>query len=167
MTEHELQNPDGTMPVTCCTIIAWSCASLRVFRPQLFALLGQVASSNLNSCQSYEVTNLLWAFAELCKQQPQMVESVETTIHLVCDAAAQVFQNRSRSAWKFPVLVSALVSLSALPLHSSQTSLLIVISRELAMKESDARPQQRVPLVQAFDAISMKHPEAGTVVRLG
>ena len=44
MTEHELQYQDGTMPVSCSPIIAWSCASLRVFRPRFFACLGLVAS---------------------------------------------------------------------------------------------------------------------------
>ena len=161
-----MQNADGTMPVTCCTIIAWSLASLRVFRPRLFRLLGRVAAGNLNSCQSYEITNLLWAFAELSKHQPDMVPEVEGSIQEICEAANQIYLNRPRSAWKFPVLVSALASLSALPFHSSQSSILSIICRELAMKEAEAKPQQRVPLVQAFDAIRMNQPEAGSFLGL-
>ena len=34
------------------------------------------------------------------------------------------------------------------------------IVKKLALSENDARPQQRVPLVQAFDAFRTSHPEA-------
>lgn len=164
MTEHELQYQDGTMPVSCSTIIAWSCASLRVFRPRFFSCLGLVASRDLGSCQSYEITNMLWAFAELCKREPQMMEYMSASIQLVCEATALVFQSRPRSAWKFPVLVSALVSLSKLPFITESNrdwshQLVMRVAKELALSENDARPQQRVPLVQAFDAFRISYPE--------
>ena len=165
MTEHELQNQDGTMPVTCASIIVWSCASLRAFRAGLFDSVGRVACRNLASCQSYEITNMLWAFAELCKRQPAMVDSLEASIKLVCDATAEVFQNRPRSAWKFPVLVSALVSLSTLSFLADSVSsqwVLTMVARELAVQEAEAKPQQRLPLIQAFDNLRIGHPEASS-----
>ena len=108
---------------------------------------------------------MLWAFAELCKREPQMMEYMSASIQLVCEATALVFQSRPRSAWKFPVLVSALVSLSKLPFITESNrdwshQLVMRVAKELALSENDARPQQRVPLVQAFDAFRISYPEA-------
>ena len=41
---------------------------LKVFPSDLFRSLAAVATPNLKNCQAYEVTNLLWAFAEFYKQ---------------------------------------------------------------------------------------------------
>ena len=94
-----------------------------------------------------------------------MMEYMSASIALVCEATALVFQSRPRSAWKFPVLVSALVSLSKLPFITESNrdwshGLVMRIVKKLALSENDARPQQRVPLVQAFDAFRTSHPEA-------
>lgn len=66
-TWQELENHDGAMPARCATIIAWSCAKLQVFRPDLFATLIQLVGLGLGTCKEFEVTNLLWACAQLVK----------------------------------------------------------------------------------------------------
>ena len=38
--------------------------------------------SHAQDCQCYEITNLLWSFAELCKRQPTMAEDMADTIQV-------------------------------------------------------------------------------------
>mmetsp|Transcript_122780 Transcript_122780/g.292041 ORF Transcript_122780/g.292041 Transcript_122780/m.292041 type:complete len:480 (+) Transcript_122780:73-1512(+) len=123
MAEHfaewELANRDASVPANCCTIIAWSCAQLRVFRPSLFAKLAAVATPQLHSCQPYEVTNLLWAFAEFYKFDQDTASDAAPELRALLDAVADVFSRRSHGDFKVQVLTSALMSVSSLPWDQS------------------------------------------------
>ncbi|CAK9019568.1 unnamed protein product [Durusdinium trenchii] len=74
----ELERGASKFSPRCATIIAWSCATLQamrgcqgeVFRLRLFSVLMTISLQSLQSCQAYEVTNLLWAVAQLSKQHP-------------------------------------------------------------------------------------------------
>ena len=75
--KREMEVHDGSLPANCCTIIAWSCATLRTFRESLFLALVKIASQNTQFCKTYEVTNLLWACAQYQKQCPNLPVSFE------------------------------------------------------------------------------------------
>eukprot|EP00435_Cladocopium_sp_Y103_P036935 s2240_g9.t1 len=64
---QELHCRDGTLPANCCTIIAWSCATLKVFSGPLFSVLIAVLVQSSSTCEVYEVSNLLWACAQYQK----------------------------------------------------------------------------------------------------
>lgn len=64
---QELHCRDGTLPANCCTIIAWSCAMLKVFSGPLFSMLIAVVELSGNTCEVYEVSNLLWACTQYQK----------------------------------------------------------------------------------------------------
>lgn len=94
--EQELANRDASLPGNCCTIIAWSCAQLRVFRPSLFAKLAAIATPQLRSCQPHEVTNLLWALAELCKYDQDAASDAAPELRALSDAVvSEVFSRQA------------------------------------------------------------------------
>ncbi|CAL1159035.1 unnamed protein product [Cladocopium goreaui] len=64
---QELHCGDGTLPANCCTIIAWSCAMLKVFSGPLFSMLIAVVELSGSACEVYEVSNLLWACVQYQK----------------------------------------------------------------------------------------------------
>mmetsp|Transcript_77624 Transcript_77624/g.157992 ORF Transcript_77624/g.157992 Transcript_77624/m.157992 type:complete len:380 (-) Transcript_77624:245-1384(-) len=124
-TWQELENHDGAMPARCATIIAWSCAKLQVFRPDLFATLIQVVGLGLGTCKEFEVTNLLWACAQLVKHLPTKVgiapsgvgeclaEQVGQALGALMDAVEVYFRARLQNMTG-QILVSALVSVATL-----------------------------------------------------
>ena len=156
--QQELLGQTDSMPGNCCTIITWSCAILRFFRPKLFTALARVATGKLQDCQCYEVTNLLWSFAELCKRQPQMAAELEANIQELVEATASYFLRRSPQGWKIQVLVSALVSLTCMPCKDFCTKWFIVsIVQELAERSDEAQGANLLPVVTAFDTLRTKH----------
>ena len=100
--KREMEVHDGSLPANCCTIIAWSCATLKIFRESLFLALVKIASQNTQFCKTYEVTNLLWACAQFQKQRPNLPMSFE---------------------------VQNLVALS-MPLHFAEHQPLVTVKRE-------------------------------------
>ena len=156
--QQELLGQTDSMPGNCCTIITWSCAVLRFFRPNLFTALARVATGKLQDCKCYEVTNLLWSFAELCKRRPQMAAELEANIQELVEAAASYFLRRSPQGWKIQVLVSALVSLTCMPCKDFCTKWFIVsIVKELAERSDEAQGANLLPVVIAFDTLRTKH----------
>ena len=156
--QQELLGQTDSMPGNCCTIITWSCAVLRLFQPNLFTALARVARGKLQDCQCYEVTNLLWSFAELCKRQPQMATELEADMQELVDGAAGYFLRRSPHEWKIKVLVSALVSLTHMPCKDFCTKWFIVsIVQELAERSDEAHGADLLPVGIAFDTLRTKH----------
>eukprot|EP00435_Cladocopium_sp_Y103_P037265 s1351_g9.t2 len=61
---QELHCQDGTLPANCCTIIAWSCATLKVFSGPLFSSLIAVVEQSGSTCEVYEEGLLLRGASE-------------------------------------------------------------------------------------------------------
>lgn len=118
--EQELAKRDASLPANCCTIVAWSCARLRVFPPSLLVKLAAVATPELGSRQSYEITNLLWAFAEFHKYEQDAASALDPNLRALVDAVADAFRLRSVGDFKVQI-TSALMSISAFPWDSSFT----------------------------------------------
>eukprot|EP00435_Cladocopium_sp_Y103_P068266 s18_g31.t1 len=121
---REIKNQDGSMPARCATIIAWSCASLQVFQQDLFGALIRVAELGLGTCKDFEVTNLLWACAQLVKHLPTkadlapsggwcLSEQVGRSLCVLMDAVEVYFRARLQDMTG-QILVSALVSVATL-----------------------------------------------------
>ena len=158
LDEAERAIQDGTMPANCCTIIAWSCAQLRVFRPRLFAALATTATPQLCSCQAYEVTNLLWAFAEFYKYDQDQAAMLARELQGLLDAVAEVFMSRHPGDFKVQVLTSALISVSALPWSQScaQTWLFSSTLHELVSRWGELEQQGQGQVGAALERLRVK-----------
>ena len=161
MVLQELEHRDTRMPVKCCTIIAWSCASLRVFRNSLFKVLARLATANLEQCQSYEMTNIMWAFGELCKSRRQLGKDLKDDLDALLEATCRVFASRPFGGWKLQVLMSALVSLTILPWQPASQRLFTDIAAELAQRQAELANEKTKPLTMAFNELRNKKPQAG------
>jgi len=159
MVLQELEHRDSQMPVKCCTIIAWSCASLRVFRNSLFKALARLATVSLEQCQSYEMTNIMWAFGELCKSRRQLSKDLKEDLRNLLEATCSVFIARP-SGWKLQVLMSALVSLTILPWQPCSQRLFTDIAREVAGRQQELANEKTKPLAMAFHELRTKKPQA-------
>ena len=93
--------------------------SPQVFRTGLFSALIEVAASGLCTCKDFEVTNLLWACAQLCKHFAKVDRSKNSATLRRC-LPVQVAQplcalmKAVRVYFQGPILVSALVSIATL-----------------------------------------------------
>ncbi|CAE7602782.1 unnamed protein product [Symbiodinium sp. CCMP2592] len=159
MVLQELEHRDSQMPVKCCTIIAWSCASLRVFRNSLFKALARLATVSLEQCQSYEMTNIMWAFGELCKSRRQLSKDLKEDLRNLLEATCSVFIARP-IGWKLQVLMSALVSLTILPWQPCSQRLFTDIAREVAGRQQELANEKTKPLAMAFHELRTKKPQA-------
>lgn len=156
--EQELAKRDASLPANCCTIIAWSCARLRVFPPSLFGKLAAVATPQLGSCQPYEITNLLWAFAEFHKYEQNAASALDPELRALVDAVAEAFRLRSFGAFKVQVLTSALMSVSAFPWDPSFTKTWILTStfQELVSRWEELAFEGQAQVVLALKRLSIK-----------
>ena len=160
LAEKELKNASGKLPAKCCTIIAWSCSSLRLFRGSLLSVLASVAARNLSDCDSFEITNLLWALAEACRRRPELGAELRPSTQQLVHATARVFQERSMSTLKFQLLTSALMSLVLLPPGEdlAQERLIVSIALELAARPKQDASQNSTSLTCAFQTMEKQHP---------
>lgn len=179
---RELSHHDGSMPANCATIIAWSCASLQVFRPSLFAALIQVATLGLSTCQAFEVTNLLWACANLLTtSMSTMTVEMKTLLSDLMDAV-ELFLHEHLHELNGQVLVSALVSIATLyPMHlcdglfESVCNTLVLRCKELSFKQKSnvqiaCRIMSRHNMQRVQDLsqrVCQKCPEMAFYVSLG
>lgn len=53
------------MPAQYVSIVAWSCATLRIQNEQLFNTIARIAAHRLHHFKPFELSNLLWAYAKL------------------------------------------------------------------------------------------------------
>ncbi|CAJ1453585.1 unnamed protein product, partial [Effrenium voratum] len=119
----------------------------------LFRLLSRAAMPHLERCQPYEVTNLLWAFAQLQKLRPDLGVVLATELQELAGAVAQRFQVLTDV--KAQVLVSALVSLANF--SNPQAWLVLDISERLARAE--LTPENRRQIGIAFHFLRSKNPQ--------
>lgn len=148
----------SSLPANCCTIIAWSCAQLRVFPPSLFAKLAVIATPQLRSCQAYEVTNLLWAFAEFYKYEQDTANGVVSEVRALLDSVAEVFSGRRPGDFKVQVLTSALMSVSALPWNPSFSSTWLLNSsfQELFSRWGELELEGQAQVAVALERLRVK-----------
>ena len=137
---------------------AWSCAQLRVFPPSLFAKLAAIATPQLRSCQAYEITNLLWAFAEFYKYEQDTANGVVSEVRALLDSVAEVFSGRRPGDFKVQVLTSALMSVSALPWNPSFSSTWLLNSsfQELFSRWGELELEGQAQVAVALERLRVK-----------
>eukprot|EP00439_Symbiodinium_sp_Y106_P020891 s5700_g2.t1 len=108
---------------------------------------------------SYEMTNIMWAFGELCKSRRQLSKDLKEDLRNFLEATCSVFITRP-SGWKLQVLMSALVSLTILPWQPCSQRLFTDIARELAGRQQELANEKTKPLVMAFHELRTKKPQA-------
>ena len=160
LAAHELQHHDNTMPANCCTILAWSCASLRIFRASAFDVLVRVAVLHLKECQPYEITNILWAMAELCRRHPQTGRELRPAIQELVEASASALQKQE--SLKLQVLISGLMSLTLFPTLDglAHKMLLFRFVLDLASRHDELEEEANVtPVLVSFDTMRRQHAQ--------
>ncbi|CAE7574687.1 unnamed protein product [Symbiodinium natans] len=159
--QKEIELQDSSMPANCCTIITWSCAVLRIFVPNLLVVLARVAARSLVECQTFEITNMLWGCAELCKREPQTAAGMEGNIQELVDATARVMMVRDPGSWKVQVLISALVSITAFPFAGELTTRLLLLSivEELTERNVELETANSQPVATACHVLRLNHPQ--------
>jgi len=149
---RELQEGKG-LPAKCCSIIAWSCANLGLFNAELFGLVATISARGLRGCEAYEVTNLLWAFAQFRKLRPDHCACIGEEVQQLMSASMEVFQAWQLSEIKAQVLISALVSMSVLPEVSADV--FNRISETLAARWHELSPQNKTQVFVALERIKL------------
>lgn len=153
-----------------------------VFRPSLFAALIQVATLGLSTCQAFEVTNLLWACANLLTtSMSTMTVEMKTLLSDLMDAV-ELFLHEHLHELNGQVLVSALVSIATLyPMHlcdglfESVCNTLVLRCKELSFKQKSnvqiaCRIMSRHNMQRVQDLsqrVCQKCPEMAFYVSLG
>eukprot|EP00435_Cladocopium_sp_Y103_P021259 s1278_g5.t1 len=173
-TWRQLQNHDESMPAGCATIVAWSCASLQVFRHDLFAALIQVVEAGLGTCKDFEVTNLLWACTQLVKHLlkdgPEdglcSAQGLGRPLCALMDAVEVYFQGRLQDMTS-QTLVSALVSVAMLSAvgNTSVAALFSSICDALALKHSELSLNNKTQVGIAGRIMRKNHEQVVQAVR--
>lgn len=165
-------NPPDTAPtvepvVICCNaynvlqFTQWlPTLAAQVFRPDFFGALIQVVEPKLGSCKDVEVTNLLWACAQLVKHQAPEDPGVGRPLSALMDAVEVYFQGRLQEM-QSQILVSALVSVAMLSAvgNLSLASLFSSICDALALKSSELSLNNKTQLGVAGRIMTKYHEQ--------
>jgi len=96
--EASLPDDEEPFPAQCASIVAWSCATLRLRHLTLLDILSEVAGPRLDEFKPYEVTNMLWAYAKLSVPSPTLFR--KTSMRLLKRAPGEFkAQCLSLAAW--------------------------------------------------------------------
>mmetsp|Transcript_13633 Transcript_13633/g.24044 ORF Transcript_13633/g.24044 Transcript_13633/m.24044 type:complete len:209 (+) Transcript_13633:438-1064(+) len=147
----------SSMPVNCTSIIAWACATIGVFRMSLFSALASRACNGIRDFQPYEVTNIMWAYAEFTQTAKQITEPMKN----LCEAVAKRLSARRQGEFKVVSLISALLSLSKLadcdsiqPIWSVDLKTVCsCLSREIVSRKEELPPAKFAEMTRAFTAM--------------
>jgi len=56
---------NGEIPVSCMSVVSWACATMRLREKGLFAHMAYLAVPALEQVKTFELSNMLWAYAKL------------------------------------------------------------------------------------------------------
>jgi hypothetical protein len=127
----------GEMPVQCMSIVAWSCATLRIRDEQLFAMIASISVPHLDDLQPFELTNLLWAHAKLQIFVPDMFRKASERI-------------MRRSGGQFTSACLSTIAWSFATIQWRDATVFASIAEDLAAYASEAKPQEISQTLWAF-----------------
>jgi hypothetical protein len=127
----------GEMPAQCLSIVAWSCASLRIRDEELFAKIATIAVPRLDKLQSFELSNMLWAHAKLQISAPHMFKKASERLMRRRDGEFNV-QCLSTISWSFATT------------HRRDGAVFESIAKELMAHAASAKPQEISQTLWAF-----------------
>jgi len=127
----------GEMPAQCLSIVAWSCATLRVHNEELFAQIAAIVESNLDRLKSFELSNLLWAYAKLHIAAPDLFSAAtERVLH--------------RREGEYTVQCLSTIAWCLATMQWRNAPLLASLAKELAAHANEAKPQEISTTLWAF-----------------
>jgi hypothetical protein len=127
----------GEMPVQCLSIVAWSCATLRISKQELFGQIAAMTAPNLGELKPYELSNLLWAYGKLHIGAPDLFV-----------AAADRIRHRKEGEYKVQCLST--IAWCFATMHLRDAAIFRSIGKELALYPDEAKPQEISTTLWAF-----------------
>lgn len=124
-------------PMQCLSIVAWSCATLRIRNEALLAQVSAMVTPRLNELKPFELSNLVWAYAKLHLLDTELFKSVTDRILSRYDGEFKV-QCLSTIAWCFATT------------QFRNAALFASIAEELAAHVEDLKPQEISTTLWAF-----------------
>jgi len=120
---------NGEMPVSCMSVVSWACATMRLREQSLFAHMAYLAAPELDQVKTFELSNMLWAYAKL------ELASVE----LLRSAVERLLRRREG---EFTVQCLSTIAWSFATGRFNSPHLMSSIAKELKEHPSDMKPQE-------------------------
>jgi hypothetical protein len=125
------------MPVQCVSVVAWSCATMQIHSSQLFAAICEIASPRLHTFQSFELSNLLWAFAKLAMPAIEVFRS-----------AARCILQRKRNEFKVHCLT--MIAWSFATARRRHPKVFSSLGEDITLHAGQLKPQEISNTLWAF-----------------
>lgn len=90
----------GEMPVQCMSIVAWTCATLRIHNAMLFRQIAAIVTPRLDELKPFELSNFVWAYAKVHMTSPELFKHLIERLLRRYDGEFKV-QCLSTIAWCF------------------------------------------------------------------
>eukprot|EP00927_Polykrikos_kofoidii_P021183 TRINITY_DN20133_c0_g2_i1.p1 TRINITY_DN20133_c0_g2~~TRINITY_DN20133_c0_g2_i1.p1 ORF type:complete len:1070 (+),score=209.28 TRINITY_DN20133_c0_g2_i1:171-3380(+) len=131
------QVPEREMPAQCMSIVAWSCATLRIRNDRLMEAIGTISTPRLHELKPFELSNLLWAYAKMSSCPSGLFKAVVARL-----------LDRRRGEFKVQCLSTAAWAFATLQKRSSQ--LFTSIALELVSRACEMKSQEISNTLWAF-----------------
>lgn len=133
----------GEMPVQCLSIVAWSCAQLRLRHEALFHQIARIIAprletgSRVGELVPYELSNLLWAYVKLNFDPSELFQAV--TLRLLRRQSGEFkAQCLSTIAWAFATV------------RRRNAAVFASLAKELTERADEVKPQEIANTLWAF-----------------
>lgn len=134
------------MPVQCMSIVTWACATLRLRHETLFAKIAWIVGPRIDQLKSFELSNLLWAYAKLTLASPEL-------FHVT---AERLF---SRQPGEFKAQCLSTIAWSFATAEQRNAALFGSIADELASNATEMKTQEIANTLWAFARNRYAHVE--------
>eukprot|EP00927_Polykrikos_kofoidii_P021182 TRINITY_DN20133_c0_g1_i1.p1 TRINITY_DN20133_c0_g1~~TRINITY_DN20133_c0_g1_i1.p1 ORF type:complete len:1061 (+),score=170.97 TRINITY_DN20133_c0_g1_i1:170-3352(+) len=135
------QVPEREMPAQCMSIVAWSCATLRIRNDQLMEAIGAISAPRLHELKPFELSNLLWAYAKMSSCPSGLFKAVVARL-----------LGRHKGEFKVQCLSTAAWAFATLQKRSSQ--LFTSIALELVSRACEMKSQEISNTLWAFAKVN-------------
>ncbi|CAK0808342.1 unnamed protein product [Prorocentrum cordatum] len=126
--------------VHCMSIVCWSCATLRLAEQQLLCTIAGIARPRLSEFKSFELSNLIWAYAKLSF-------GLCVGSQLFTAVSKHVMQRKTDD---FSLQSLSMVVWSFATAKQKQMSMFQSLAVEIHSKAADAKPQEIANILWAF-----------------
>lgn len=127
----------GQVPVQCLSIVAWSCASLRIRNETLFGKITAILVPRLTELKPFELSNLVWAYAKLQLVDTELLKAVTERL-------------LSRQEGEFKVQCLSTIAWCFATTRFRHVAVFASLAEELVAHASEAKPQEISTTLWAF-----------------
>jgi len=114
--------------VQCMSMVCWSCATLRLAEQRLLCIIADITGPRLSELKSFELSNLIWAYAKLSMGIPQLFAAV----------AGRMMHRKEN---EFSLQCLSMVVWSFATAKQKDNTLFRSLAVEVHSKAADAKPQ--------------------------